>query len=89
MTSPADKPEGEAPTLPVDAIFNIQLRSGIWGVKLDGIFYGDFRSLRQARESVEDKARGLRTTGRGVQITILSAGGGVLSSSKLGAIDAP
>lgn len=87
MTSHADKPESELPALPGDAVFHIQLRTGIWGVKLDGIFYGDFRSLRSARESVEEKARSVRTTGRGVQIMILSASGAVLSSSVLGAID--
>ena len=70
MTSPADKPESDLPSPPGDAVFQIQLRTGIWGVKLDGIFYGDFRSLRSATESVEEKARGIRTTGRGVQIMI-------------------
>jgi len=67
------------------AVFRIQLRSGIWGVKLDGKFYGDYRGLHLAMESVDEKARALLSAGREVQILTLSAGGAVLASTELGA----
>jgi len=71
--------------LPSDrAIFHIQLRSGIWSVKLDGQFYGDYRALNLAMEGVEEKARALRSAGRAIHIVTLSAGGEVLASTVLG-----
>jgi hypothetical protein len=66
------------------AVFHIQLRSGIWGVKLDGKFYGDYREMNLAMESVEEKACALRAAGRSIQIVTLSAGGAVLASTVLG-----
>jgi hypothetical protein len=73
---------------PVDrAIFRIQLRSGIWGVKLDGKFFGDYRAMNLAMESVEEKARALRAAGRSIHIVTLSAGGAVLASTVLGPAD--
>ena len=48
--SPTTK--GEDSHGPDRSIFRIQIRSGIWGVKLDGQFYGDFRGLSFALESV-------------------------------------
>lgn len=60
------------------ASFQVQLRSGIWGVKLDGKFHGDYRSLSQAMEGVDQKARSLHATGRAVEILTLSPGGAVL-----------
>lgn len=69
---------------PIDrSIFRIQLRSGIWGVKLDGRFYGDYRALSLAMEGVEEKARVLQTAGRSVHIVTLSSGGAVLSNKVL------
>jgi hypothetical protein len=62
------------------SIFRIQLRSGIWGVKLDGQFYGDYRTLNMAMEGVGEKARLLQAAGRSVHIVTLSAGGAVVSS---------
>ena len=70
---------------PIDrSIFRIQLRSGIWGVKLDDRFYGDYRALTLAMEGVEEKARSLRAAGRSVHIVTLSAGGAVISNKVLG-----
>jgi hypothetical protein len=62
------------------SVFKIQLRSGIWGVKLDGRFFGDYRTVSLAMESVEEKVRTLRTAGRSILILTLSAGGDVLES---------
>lgn len=67
------------------SIFRIQLRSGIWGVKLDGKFYGDFRGLNLALESAREKARELRGAGRDVHIVTLSSGGAVLTREVLAA----
>jgi hypothetical protein len=67
-----------------NATFHIQLRSGIWSVKLDGKFYGDYRAMNLAMESVEEKARSLRAAGRSIHIVTLSAGGAVLASTVLG-----
>lgn len=50
------------------AIFQTILRRGIWRVTLDGAFYGDYRTQRHANESVDAAARGLRGSGRAVQI---------------------
>ncbi len=70
---------------PIDrSTFRIQLRSGIWGVKLDDRFYGDYRTLTLAMEGVEEKARVLRAAGRSVHVVTLSAGGVVLSTKVLG-----
>ena len=80
MQSPSSDPI--APT--ERSIFHIQLRSGIWGVKLDGKFYGDYRAMNLAMESVEEKARALRAAGRSIHIVTLSAGGAVLASTVLG-----
>jgi hypothetical protein len=78
------------PVAPIDAAtFHIQLRSGIWGVKLDGQFYGDYREMNLAMESVEEKARALRSAGRSIQIVTLSAGGEVLASTVLGPARSP
>jgi hypothetical protein len=66
------------------SIFRIQLRSGIWGVKLDDRFYGDYRALNLAMEGVEEKSRALRAAGRSIHIVTLSAGGAILSSKVLG-----
>jgi hypothetical protein len=64
--------------------FHIQLRSGIWNVKLDGQFYGDYRAMNLAMESVEEKAHSLRARGHAIHIVTLSAGGAVLASTMLG-----
>jgi hypothetical protein len=70
---------------PIDAAtFHIQQRSGIWSVKLDGQFYGDYRVMNLAMESVEEKACSLRAAGRSIHIVTLSAGGEVLASTVLG-----
>jgi hypothetical protein len=66
------------------SVFHIQLRSGIWGVKLDGQFYGDYRAMDLAMESVVEKAHTLRAAGRSIQIETLSAGGEVLACTVLG-----
>ncbi len=71
-------------TSPETSVFHIQLRSGIWSVKLDGQFYGDYRAMDLAMESVEEKAHSLRAAGRSIHIVTLSAGGGVLASTVLG-----
>jgi hypothetical protein len=76
-------PERDAAAPADSAIFHIQLRSGIWGVKLDGKFYGDYRAMNLAMESVEEKARSLRAAGRSVHIVTLSAGGAVVASTVL------
>jgi hypothetical protein len=69
---------------PIDrSVFRIQLRSGIWGVKLDDRFYGDYRALNLAMEGVAEKARVLQAAGRSVHIVTLSAGGAVVSSKVL------
>ena len=76
---------GAAPVAPTgSAIFHIQLRSGIWSVKLDNRFYGDYRAMNLAMESVEEKAKALRAAGRSIHIVTLSAGGAVLASTILG-----
>jgi len=71
------------------SVFHIQLRSGIWSVKLDGRFYGDYRAQTLAMEGVEEKAHALRTAGRSVQIVTLSAGGAVLASTVIGPMQQP
>jgi hypothetical protein len=81
MQSPDSGAEPVAPAKV--SVFHIQLRSGIWGVKLDGKFYGDYRAMNLAMEGVEEKARSLRAAGRSVHIVTLSAGGGVLASTIL------
>lgn len=63
------------------SIFSLQHRSGIWAVKLDAKFYGDYRALRLAMEGIDEKARSLRAAGRTVQIITLSADGAVLAST--------
>lgn len=68
------------------SIFRIQLRSGIWGATLDGDFYGDYRTLSLARESVDEKARAIQAAGRSVHIVTLSGGGAVLASKVLAPI---
>lgn len=50
------------------SIFHIGERGGIWRVQLDGRFFGDYRSQRQARESVEEAAALLRVSGSSVQV---------------------
>jgi hypothetical protein len=87
MQSPHQDADPVAPT--GSATFHIQLRSGIWGVKLDGKFYGDYRAMNLAMESVEEKARSLRSAGRSIHIVTLSAGGAVLASTVLGPVQSP
>jgi hypothetical protein len=82
MQSPDSEAEPVAPAKV--SVFHIQLRSGIWGVKLDGKFYGDYRAMNLAMEAVEEKAHALRAAGRSIQIVTLSAGGGVLATTVLG-----
>jgi hypothetical protein len=48
--------------------FQLTLRHSIWRVTLDGVFYGDYRTKRQALESAEAGAQALRDNGRHVQI---------------------
>jgi hypothetical protein len=62
------------------SIFQLQQRSGVWGVKLDGAFYGDYHAISDAMGNVLEKARTLQSAGRAVQVITLSAGGAVLSS---------
>jgi hypothetical protein len=50
------------------AVIQIALFRRIWRVTLDGIFYGDYRSRRQAAEGADVAALALRTDGRNVQI---------------------
>jgi hypothetical protein len=68
-----------------NSIFRVQLRSGVWGVKLDGAFFGDYHAMSDAMGNVLEKARTLQSAGRTVQIITLSAGGAVLSSRMIGA----
>ncbi len=68
---------------PDRSVFTIQLRSGIWGVKLDGRFYGDYRAINLAMEGVEEKARSLRSEGHTIHIVTMSAGGAVLANTVL------
>jgi hypothetical protein len=50
------------------SIIHIASFRRIWRVTLDGVFYGDYRSLRIANESAESAAEFLRVGGRSVQI---------------------
>ena len=87
MQSP--DPGAEPPATAKASVFHIQLRSGIWGVKLDGKFYGDYRAHTLAMEGVEEEANALRATGRSVQIVTLSAGGAVLASTLIEPVQPP
>jgi hypothetical protein len=66
------------------SIFHVQLRSGVWGVKLDGVFFGDYHALSDAMGNVQERARALQAAGRSVQVITLSGGGAVLSSKMIG-----
>lgn len=68
------------------SIFKIQLRSGIWNVKLNGVFRGDYRGLSIALESIQKKVLELRVAGYSVHILTLSAGGAILNSTIAAAI---
>jgi hypothetical protein len=85
----ASQPVADPVASTESATFHIQLRSGIWGVKLDGRFYGDYRAMNLAMESVGEKACALRTAGRSVHIVTLSANGAVLASTLLGPAQSP
>ncbi len=50
------------------SIFHITVRHSIWRVTLDGVFYGDYRSLGQAADSADVAAAALRAQGRTVKI---------------------
>jgi hypothetical protein len=52
--------------------FQITLRHRIWRVTLDGQFFGDYRSKRDATESVEEAARALN---RPVRVVVASEDG--------------
>ncbi len=53
---------------PPTATLHISVRHSIWRVTLDGVFYGDYRSLGQATEGADAAAATLRTQGRIVKI---------------------
>jgi hypothetical protein len=44
------------------------LHHGVWRATLDGQFFGDYRSSRQASEGVEEAALALRADGRTVRV---------------------
>jgi hypothetical protein len=48
--------------------FRIIVRHSIWRVTLDGVFYGDYRSLGQATDSADAAAVALRAQGRTVTV---------------------
>ena len=52
------------------SIFQVQLRSGVWGVKLDGAFFGDYHAISDAMGNVLERARTLQSAGRTVQVEI-------------------
>jgi hypothetical protein len=65
---------------PARAVFVIQARSGVWNVKLDGKFYGDYRRQDHAAQGAAEKADVLRSSGIAVEIVKLSATGQLLTS---------
>jgi hypothetical protein len=46
----------------------ISVRHSIWRVTLDGVFYGDYRSIGQATDGADAAAETLRAQGRVVTI---------------------
>lgn len=60
---------------PARAVFVIQARSGVWNVKLDGKFYGDYRREDHAVQGAAEKADVLRSSGIAVEIVKLSSTG--------------
>lgn len=55
--------------------FEILRRHNIWRVTLDGRFFGDYRSSRQADEAVHAAAVALRAHGRTVHVVTTLANG--------------
>ena len=49
------------------SIFVLTLRHRIWRVTFDGLFYGDYRSERDAMEGIEDAQRKLASVARVVR----------------------
>jgi len=53
---------------PPASTLHISVRHSIWRVTLDGVFYGDYRSLGQATDGAGAAAATLRAQGRVVTI---------------------
>lgn len=81
MTSQGSQP-GDAAAVTA-AHFRIQLRAGIWEVKLDEQIFGDFSGLNLAFEGIASRAGELQSMGREVHIIALSGRGAVLSKKVL------
>ena len=64
--------------------FHISVRHRIWRVTLDGVFYGDYRSLGDATDGAEVAAAGLRADGRIVTIVRASASGDTRKYAEFG-----
>ena len=58
---------------PAEAMFLITLRHRIWRVTLDGQFFGDYRSKRDAKESADEAARALDRPAKVIEAPIDSA----------------
>lgn len=52
------------------SILQITLRHGIWRIWLDGRFFGDYRSRRQAVESAEAAQRAMAALGKRADVVV-------------------
>jgi hypothetical protein len=50
------------------SIFALTLRHSIWRVTFDGVFFGDYRSERQALEGIAEAQRKLATTAKVIRV---------------------
>lgn len=62
---------------PAPIVLSVAERSGVWGVKLNGRFFGDYVKREWATEAALQKARRLRLTGKRAQAEIVDGKGNV------------
>jgi len=61
---------GESLMTPLRSILQITLRHGIWRIRLDGEFFGDYRSKSHALEAANTAQRAMAETGRIAEVAM-------------------
>jgi hypothetical protein len=56
------------------SVFQVGQRHGIWCVKLDGVFFGDYRTKSLALAGVAEAKTALDAAGRAVKVVMVSNG---------------